>query len=144
MAVSTRVIGGALKATGITALDVATQDGCATALHGLDDFEMRNRQPMVAAIRLAVGAKRYRPVQRRLLLLPAADRRPTRLRLSITGACPEDSQQSPRSVASASSSAGWTEARCGPLKTGSSASPHRPPEDGWRKRPEGCEYHGPS
>jgi hypothetical protein len=57
MAVSTRVIGGALKATGITALDVATQDGCATALHGLDDFEMRNRQPMVAAIRLAVGAK---------------------------------------------------------------------------------------
>ena len=57
MAVTAGVIGGALKATGITALDMATQGRCATALHGLDDFEMRNRQRMVAAIRLAIGAK---------------------------------------------------------------------------------------
>ena len=57
MAVTAGVIGGSLKATGVTPLDVATQDRCAAALHGLDDFEMRNRQRMVAAIRLAIGAK---------------------------------------------------------------------------------------
>ena len=34
-----------------------TQSRSATALHGLDDFEMGNRQPMVAAIGLAIGAK---------------------------------------------------------------------------------------
>ena len=49
--------GGALKATGVASLDVATQGRCAAALHGLHHFEMRNRQRMVAAIRLAIGAK---------------------------------------------------------------------------------------
>lgn len=57
MAVTAGVIGGSLKATGVTPLDVAAQGGCAAALHGLDDFEMRNRQRMVAAIGLAIGAK---------------------------------------------------------------------------------------
>jgi hypothetical protein len=57
VAVSTRVIGRALKATGVTPLEVAAQGGCAAALHSLDDFEMRNRQRMVAAIGLAIGAK---------------------------------------------------------------------------------------
>ena len=59
------------------------------------------------------------------------------------GACREDSRQSPRSGAVASSSAGWKEGRCGPSKTGSSASRHRPPADAWRSRHEGCECHGP-
>jgi hypothetical protein len=36
---------------------VAAQGRCAAAFHGLDDFEMRNRQRMVAAVRLAIGAK---------------------------------------------------------------------------------------
>ena len=72
MAVTAGVIGGSLKATGVTPLEVAAQGCCAAALHGLDDFEMRNRQRMVAAIRLAIGAKdigefnaascRYRPL----------------------------------------------------------------------------------
>src|SRR5262245_66612916 len=84
----------------------------------------------------------YRLVQRRLLLPPAADRQPAWLRPSIAGACREDSRQSPRSVAVTSSTAGWTEARCDPSKTESSASPHPPPEDGWRSRHEDCEYHG--
>jgi hypothetical protein len=57
VAVSTGVIGGALKAAGVAPLEVAAQGRCAAALHGLDDFEMRNRQRMVAAIRLAMGAK---------------------------------------------------------------------------------------
>jgi hypothetical protein len=57
MAVTAGVIGGSLKATGVTPLEVAAQDRCAAALHGLDDFEMRNRQRLVAAIGLAIGAK---------------------------------------------------------------------------------------
>ena len=57
VAVSAGVIGGSLKATGVTPLDVATQGGCAAAFDGLDDFQMRNRQRMVAAIGLAIGAK---------------------------------------------------------------------------------------
>ena len=36
---------------------MTTQGRCATAFHGLYDFEMRNRQRMVAAIGLAMGAK---------------------------------------------------------------------------------------
>ena len=36
---------------------MASQDRCAAALHGPHHFEMRNRQRMVAAIRLAIGAK---------------------------------------------------------------------------------------
>ena len=90
MAVTAGVIGGSLKATGVTPLDVTTQGRCAAALHGLDDFEMRNRQRMVAAM-ARHRRERYRPVQRRFLLLPAADRRPAWLRPSITGACREDS-----------------------------------------------------
>ena len=57
MAVTAGVIGGTLKATGVTLLYVAAQGRCAAALHGLDDFEMRNRQRMIAAIGLAMGAK---------------------------------------------------------------------------------------
>jgi hypothetical protein len=52
-----QVIGGTLKATGVTPLDVAAQGRSAAAFHGLDDFEMRHRQRMVAAIGLAIGAK---------------------------------------------------------------------------------------
>jgi hypothetical protein len=51
------VVGGALKATGVTLFEVATESRRATALHGLHDFEMGDRQRMVAAIRLAIGAK---------------------------------------------------------------------------------------
>ena len=85
--------------------------------------------------------ERYRPVQRRFFLLPAADRRQL-AKAVIRGACREDPGKS-TFLALTSSSAGWTEARCAPSKTGSSASPPRPPEDGWRSRPEGCESHGP-
>ena len=35
MAVTAGVIGGSLKATGVTPLEVASQDRCAAALHGL-------------------------------------------------------------------------------------------------------------
>ena len=57
VAIAAGVIGGALIATGVTLLEVATQGRCAAAFHGLYDFEMRNRQRMVAAIGLAMGAK---------------------------------------------------------------------------------------
>src|SRR5262247_4155881 len=142
MAVSTGVIGGSLKATGVTPLDVATQGRCSTALHGLDDFEMRNRQPMVAAIRLAVDAKDIGQFNAASCCCRPLTGGPHGLG-STTGACREDSRQHPRFVAVASSSAGWKEARCGPSKTGSSAGRRRPPEDGWRSRHEDCEYHGP-
>jgi len=51
------VVGGALKATAVTLLEMATQSRGATALHGLDDLEMGDRQRMVAPIGLAIGAK---------------------------------------------------------------------------------------
>ena len=71
MAVTAGVIGGSLKATGVAPLDVAAQGRCATALHGLDDFEMRNRQRLGAAIGLAMGAK---DIGRSTPLLAAAGR----------------------------------------------------------------------
>ena len=57
VSIAAGVVGGTLKATGITLLEVTTESRSATALHGLDDLEMGDRQPMVAAIRLAIGAK---------------------------------------------------------------------------------------
>ena len=57
MPITAGVVGGALKATGIAALEVATQGRRAAALHGFDDLEMGDRQRMVAAIGLAIGAK---------------------------------------------------------------------------------------
>jgi hypothetical protein len=51
------VIGRALIATGVTLLDVASQGRGAAALDGLHDFEMGDRQRMIAAIGLAMGAK---------------------------------------------------------------------------------------
>jgi hypothetical protein len=57
VAIAAGVIGGALIATGVTLLEVASQGRCATAFHGLHDLEMRDRQRMVAAIGLAIGTK---------------------------------------------------------------------------------------
>ena len=51
------VIGGALKTTGVAPLDVAAQGRRTAALHGLHDCEMGDRQRMIAAIGLAMGAK---------------------------------------------------------------------------------------
>jgi hypothetical protein len=51
------VVGGALKATAVTLLEVATESRSATAHHGLHDLEMGDRQRMVAAIGLTIGAK---------------------------------------------------------------------------------------
>jgi len=49
-----RVVGGALESTGIALFQVTTQSSCTTALYGLHDFEMGNRQRMRAAIGLCV------------------------------------------------------------------------------------------
>lgn len=57
MPIAAGVVGGTLKATGVTLLEVATKSRGATALHGLHDLEMGDRQRMIAAIRLAVSAK---------------------------------------------------------------------------------------
>ena len=51
------VIGGALKATGVTVLDVASQGPLCGSAPRPHDFEMRNRQRMVAAICLAIARK---------------------------------------------------------------------------------------
>ena len=57
MPIAAGVVGGTLKATDVTLLEVATQSRSTTTLHGLHDLKMGDRQPMVAAIRLAMGAK---------------------------------------------------------------------------------------
>jgi hypothetical protein len=57
VSIAAGVIGRALKATGITLLEVAAQGRGAAALHRLQDLKMRDRQRMVAAIGLAIGAK---------------------------------------------------------------------------------------
>jgi hypothetical protein len=57
VSIAARVVRGTLKAASVTLLEVTTESLGTTALHGLDDLEMGDRQPMVAAIRLAIGAK---------------------------------------------------------------------------------------
>ncbi len=57
MSIAAGVVGGTLKAAGITLLEVPTESGRATALHGLHNLKMGDRQRTVAAIGLAIGAK---------------------------------------------------------------------------------------
>ena len=57
VSITAGVVDGTLEATGITLLEVASESCSATALHGLHNLKMGDRQRMVAAIRLAIGAK---------------------------------------------------------------------------------------
>lgn len=57
MSIAAGVLGGTLKATGITLLEVGSESCSATTLQGLHNFKMGDRQRMVAAIRFAIGAK---------------------------------------------------------------------------------------
>ena len=57
VSIAARIVGRTLIAAAVTLFEVATERLGATTLHGLDDFEMRDRQPMVTAIGLAIGAK---------------------------------------------------------------------------------------
>ena len=57
MPVAARVVRGTLIAASVTLLEVTTESFGAAALHRLDDLKMRNRQPMGAAIGLAMGVK---------------------------------------------------------------------------------------
>lgn len=57
MSIAAGVIGRPLIAAAVTLFEVAAERLGATTLHGLHDFEMRDRQPMVTAIGLTMGTK---------------------------------------------------------------------------------------
>jgi hypothetical protein len=57
MPIAARVVRRTLIAAGVTLLEVPPEGLGATALYGLHNLEMRNRQRMGAAIRLAIVAK---------------------------------------------------------------------------------------
>ncbi len=54
VAVTARVIGGVLKATEVTLLEVATEKRSSTVLNGAHDPEVRKGQRKVVAITLAI------------------------------------------------------------------------------------------